>query len=182
MIRFLLLFAILIGASQSAQAQTAKSQTSTNQLLGLVFSKRPFDAATRTELTSLFAAYCRDVLTAVPSNTPAEEAWVEDESRTSDMAKLVRLGQTMEFARSMVRRTFSECVDTTARLATVQARFDRNREAALFVSLAVTFNESADTERFADRIGVNRNDFQFGILGSLRRILMIAALRTLDGT
>jgi hypothetical protein len=147
-----------------------------------VAGKKKLDSSARAELATLYLEHCRTVLNAIPTNTPAEQSWVTEESRTTDTDRMIRLVQTAEYARSQLKETFSECVERASSLLTVQSQANRNREAALFVSLAATFNESSDAQSYAARLGVNRDELKFPLLGTLRRILLIAALRTLDGT
>jgi hypothetical protein len=80
----------------------------------------------------------------------------------------------------MGAETFSECLQKVALLQQVQTQKARTAEAAQFVSLAYTFNRDADLGAFAKRIGLKSALSATGI-NLYRQVLMIAAIRTLDG-
>ncbi|MCK1511368.1 hypothetical protein IVB22_02025 [Bradyrhizobium sp. 190] len=169
------LLLLLVGPSY------AQSPTAYSQILKFGFSGKPFDASARAELTKLFTAFCRDLLTALPSNTPAEDAWVQQESNTTDVAKLSRLVNTPEYARHQLKDTLSTCAKRASDLAMVQQRGDLRAEAAGFISLAAIFNEDADLKALAKRLDIKSINDQFQLLYGIRRVLLISALRTLDG-
>lgn len=169
-----ILLALLVHPSR------AQSPTAYSRILKFGFSGKPYDAAARSELAKLFVTFCRDVLAAVPTNTPAEDAWVRQEGNTTDVAKISRLVGTVEYARHKLKDTFSACVARASDLTTVQQKPDWRAEAAGFISLAAVFNEDADLKALAERLHVHAIDDEFLVLYSVRRILLIAALRTLD--
>src|SRR5205809_266704 len=80
---------------------------------------------------------------------------------------------------SQLKKTFSSCVNQASDLEAAQAANDRNLEASGFINLADTLNQDAELENFAKRLGGSK---KLVLLDGLRRILLTAALRTLDGT
>ncbi|MGY4293085.1 hypothetical protein ACVWXN_001180 [Bradyrhizobium sp. i1.4.4] len=90
----LLTLALMIGpATTATYSQTAATARRTAQSDLLHFSfKQKFTPANRVELSRRIEAHCREVLDTVPTNTPAEDAWVVAESTTSDTNRLARAG------------------------------------------------------------------------------------------
>ena len=169
-----------IFAATASYSQPAKRLSSADQILTFALSKPDYSPKGRADLAALYSAYCREVLNSVPTNTPAEQAWVAEEGRTTDVKRIARLVQSKEYARHQLQETFSECLSKLSVLTQAQTRNDRGQEAAGFVSTAISFNESSDLANYATRVGLTSEEFQFPLLGSIRRVLMIAALRTLD--
>lgn len=165
---------VLVSPSQ------AQSLSAYSRILKFGLSGKPYDAAARAELTKLFVGFCRDVLAIVPTNTPAEDAWVRQEGNTTDVAKISRLVSSAEYARQQLKETFSTCVTRASDLASFQQRGDWRAEAAGFVSLAAVFNEDGDLKALAERLQIKTIEDQFLLLYTVRRTLLIAALRTLD--
>ncbi|MFK4647371.1 hypothetical protein ABIF96_005945 [Bradyrhizobium ottawaense] len=175
-----LLSALAISLVVMASPSYAQSPTAYSQILKFGFSRKLYDATARVELAKLFVMFCQDVLAAVPTNTPAEDAWVRQEGNTTDVAKISRLVGTIEYARHQLKDTFSTCVARASDLVVIQKKSDWRAEAAGFISLAAVFNEDADLKALAARLHIQTIDDQFVLLYSVRRILLIAALRTLD--
>ncbi|MBR0710147.1 hypothetical protein [Bradyrhizobium liaoningense] len=168
---------IIASATTVAYAQATATERRTAQSDLLPF-KRKFAPANRVELARKIEAHCREVLDTVPTNTPAEHAWVVAEATTSDTNRLNRLLSSKEFARSRLKDTFSECLEKVALLKQAQAQQMRSAEAAQFISLAYTFNQDADLAAFAKRVDLNSD---LSLTSIFRQTLMIAAMRTLDG-
>lgn len=180
-LRALLTLAVMTGAATRAaysQASTTAPHSAQSDLFRFSFNLR-FNPSNRVELSRRFAAYCRELLDAVPTNTPAENAWVIAESKTSDTDRITRLVSSKEWARHQLTETFSECLQKVAWLQQAQANNARSAEAAQFISLAYTFNQDSDLVVFAKRIGLKLELSPF--VNSFRQVLMIAAMRTLDG-
>ncbi|MET4297060.1 hypothetical protein ABIB06_007653 [Bradyrhizobium sp. LB8.2] len=175
----LMTFALLIGSATTAaysQATSTAPRPAQSDLFRFSFNPT-FTPANRIELSRRFEGYCHEVLDAVPTNTPAEDAWVIAESKTSDLNRVTRLVSTKEWARYRLKETFSECLQKIAVLQQAQANNARSAEAAQFISLAYTFNQDTDLAAFAKRV-----DLKSGLeLNLFRQVLMIAAMRTLDG-
>ncbi|MBI5260254.1 MAG: hypothetical protein HY852_00365 [Bradyrhizobium sp.] len=180
--KYLLAMAALLHLSTPGYGQPSAKPSSYDQILKFALSSKPYDAAARATLAHLFASYCRDVLAAVPTNTPAEDAWISQEGNTTDANKISRLLQTAEWSRHQLKDTFSTCVTRASELMVIQSKKELDSEAAAFVSLAANFNEDTDLRSYARRLGMKSIADQFGLLPTLRRVLMIAALRTLEGT
>jgi hypothetical protein len=94
----------------------------------------------RIELTRRIAAYCDDVLDKVPTNTPAEEAWVMSEYKSDggDTDRMNRLVSSKEWARYRLKDTFSECLQQVALLQQAQTQKARSAEAEYFKSVLRT--------------------------------------------
>ena len=54
-------------------------------------------------------------------------------------------------------------------------------EAASLISLAATFNDDRDIQIYATRAGLNAKALGLDFIDSIRRSLLVAALRTLEG-
>lgn len=178
----LLTFAMLTGAATTAaysQAAATAPRSAQGDLFRLSFNQT-FTPANRVELSRRFEDYCREVLDTVPTNTPAEDAWVNAESNTSDTNRITRLVASKEWARHQLRETFSECLHKVAFLQQAQANNARSAEAAQFISLAYTFNQDTDLAAFAKRIDL-KSDLVRSTVNLFRQRLMLAAMRTLDG-
>jgi hypothetical protein len=138
--RQLLLFVVaFLGGTVPTTLGFSQQQSSSDaggQIFKFAFSKMPYTASARSDLAKLYLAYCRDILVAIPTNTPAEEAWVAEEANTTQFDKINRLYHTKEFARSKLKETFSSCVSTASDLVLAQSTKDRDLEAAFFIKLA----------------------------------------------
>jgi len=147
------------------------------------FLRESFTPENRIELTRRMAAYCRDVLDNVPTNTPAEEAWVMSEMHSSggDTDRLNRLISSKEWARHQLKGTFSECLQNVALLQQAQTQKARPAEAEYFISLAYTFNQDHDLGAFAKLVSP-RAGVSAGALNTFRQLMMVAAMRALDGS
>jgi hypothetical protein len=143
---------------------------------------QPLTPQNRVELARLIGVHCREVLGSVPTNTPAEDAWVLAESKSvgDDTDRLSRLLSSTEWARHELKDTYSDCLKTVALLQQAQTIGARTAEAAQFISLAANFNHDSDLAAFAKRVGL-KSELSATSVNLFRRILMIAALRTLDG-
>ncbi len=179
-----LAFATLIGTATTAaysQATASAPRSAQSDLFRFGFNQ-PLTSPNRVELVRLTKVFCREVLDSVPTNTPAEEDWVMKEFRSmgTDSNRMVRLISSKEWARHQLVDVFSECLQKVAPLQQAQTQGSRTAEAAQFISLALTFNENSDSPEFAKRIGM-KFELSAITLNVFRQILMIAALRTLDG-
>jgi hypothetical protein len=139
----------------------------------------------RAKFASVLATYCTEVLKALPTNTPAEDAWVRAEMNTSDMAKTRRLASSPEFSRRELKSVFENCVEATANIMRFQKLTKRNDsaarlEAAELVRLALNFNYDNDIRAYASRAGLSSNAWKLDFLHSIRWALLVAALRTLE--
>jgi len=171
----LMFAALATAATTAAYSQETAPGSAQGNLFGFAF-KQPFSPVNRVELSRLVEAYCREILDVVPTNTPAEDAWVTAESKTSDINRITRLVSTKEWARYQLKETFSECLQKITLLQQAQANNARSAEAAVFISLAFTFNQDTDLAAFAKRVDL-KSELSANVL---RKFLMIAALRTLD--
>src|SRR4051812_47999331 len=88
----LLTVALVTGADTTAansQKAATTGRSAQDDLFRFSF-KLTFSPTNRVELSRRFGVYCREVLDSVPTNTPAEDAWVTTESTTSDTNRLTR--------------------------------------------------------------------------------------------
>ena len=120
--------------------------------------------------------YCHEILNRLPTNTPAEDAWVEAESRGTDTNKMNRLLASVEYSRQQLKITFSHCAEFTDQLKTADSEI---AEATGLIRLARNFN--ADIVPEATRGGLNPTALAIDFLGAVRLTLLNAALRTLEG-
>jgi hypothetical protein len=81
LLRTAALIAMLLLFGTTAAFPQADSTPAKDNLFRF-FVRESFTPENRIELTRRIDAYCRDVLDKVPTNTPAEEAWVMSESKT----------------------------------------------------------------------------------------------------
>ena len=141
---------------------------------------QPYTSQNRVELARLFDAYCREIFDSVPTNTPAEDAWVKTEvsGPVDDFRRMSRLIASTEWARHQLTKTFSDCLQKVALLRQVQSQKLLAAEAAQFASLALTFNADTDIDTFAKRANMK---LELSMSSLLRQFLLIAATRTLDG-
>ena len=174
----IVMLTLLTTTAAYSQATATAPRSAQGDLFRFSFNQT-FTPANRVELSRQFEAYCREVLDTVPTNTPAEDAWVMAESKTSDTNRITRLVSSKEWARHQLKETFSECLQKVALLQQAQANNARSAEAAQFISLAYTFNQDTDLAAFAKRVDLKLELSPF--VNSFRQVLMIAAMRTLDG-
>lgn len=181
----LLALAMMTGPATTAansQATATAPRSAQSDLFRFGFNQS-LTAPNRVELVRLITVFCREVLDNVPTNTPAEEDWVMKEFRSAlgnDINRTIRLTSSKEWARHQLGDVFSECLQKVAQLQQAQTQNARTAEAAQFIGLALTFNENSDTPEFAKRIGM-KLELSAISLNIFRQMLMIAALRTLDG-
>ena len=183
--KWLIFFYALASLSGEVGAQDAQ-RSAQEQLAGIVTNPRSdFTKTGRAKLVRLVAGYCRDVLNVLPTNTPQEDAWVEAEGNTTDLAKINRLVATPQYNRYMVRDIFSTCEERAKEAIRVQEVADRTemvirQEAGALVSLALSFHNSSDVQLYASRAGLNVNALGFNFIGAVERSLLVAALRSLE--
>jgi hypothetical protein len=130
----------------------------------------------RGRFVQTLSIYCHEILERLPTNTPAEDAWVEAESRGTDTNKMNRLLASVEYSRQQLRITFSHCAEFTDQLKTADSEI---AEATGLIRLARNFN--ADIVPEATRGGLNPTALAIDFLGAVRLTLLNAALRTLEG-
>lgn len=172
----LTLFTTTVAYSQATA--TAPRSSAESDLIRNSFNQT-YSPANRVKLSRRSEAYCREVLDTVPTNTPAEDAWVNEELKFSDIDRMTRLGSSKEWARRQLKETFSECLRIVALLRQAQANNARSAEAVQFISLAYTFNQVTDLAAFAKRVDL-KSELAIAV-NLFRQNLMIAAMRTLDG-
>jgi hypothetical protein len=140
----------------------AQNTPATHEVLS--FAERPvsdYTADFRPRFIRTLAKYCQDVLNALPTNTPAEDAWIASEEKTKDREELQRLFDSKEYSRSILKNTFSECEHTTKLLSEIkklvpEGGTERLRlETSLFIKLALNFNVSL--ESYSSKIELNEN-------------------------
>lgn len=93
---------------------------------------------------------CRGALDALPTNTPAEDAWVASEGKSKDAAKFVRLLKSKEYNRSVLKTTFSDCAEAATTLVEINRTLRGTEtfsrfEAGQFIKLAQLFDVSIES-------------------------------------
>lgn len=180
-------FAITILSSTAGVAQQNVESPATRELLSMTVNPNSdFSRSGRAKFVRILSNYCREFLSALPTNTPKEDTWIASEMKTSDMAKIRRLASSPEFSRQRLKDTFSTCEETTRKIIDAISISDRTEsvvryEAAYLTSLAITFNESSDIEVHASKAGINTQSLGIEFLGSVRRALLFSSIRTLEG-
>jgi hypothetical protein len=178
----------LIGfALVPASAQQEQRSPTVRELLSIsVNPNSDFTRPGRAKFVGALARYCHEVLAALPTNTPRDDAWVMAEMNTSDMAKINRLVSSPEYNRYILKDYFTSCEEGTQKIISIQDQASRTEnliryEASHLVSLAAIFNNSNDIEAHAQRAGLKPQAFALDFISSVRRALLFAALRTLEG-
>src|SRR5262245_50525761 len=91
----LLFVSVLVGLFASpvtATSQIDKFSPATRELIGMsVTPETDLSLPGRRKFVRVVATYCREVLAALPTNTPREDDWVAAEMKTTDVAKVGRL-------------------------------------------------------------------------------------------
>ncbi len=145
------------------------------------FASRPefdYTADFRAQFAQNIASYCQEILDALPTNTPAEDAWIISEEKTGNGAKIQRLINSKEYGRSALKNTFSECKDIATTLIEIHRlpeggteKFSR-LEAGEFIQLALNFNTFL--EPYSSKIELNK-DVKFA-MGDLQLHVVRAGL------
>jgi hypothetical protein len=119
----------------------------------------------RSNLANSLGAYCDSLFTQVPSNTPQEDRWVDDELKEIGfltgspgwIPRMNRLMNSKENARKSLRRVFSECSSLTKEILSVPK--SSAAEALLWLTLAGFFSSEDELWRLADIVGlVSKNE------------------------
>jgi hypothetical protein len=163
-----LVFSCEVGAQQSVVAR---------ELIGIGASFKPenYTQSGRAKIVRLVAAYCREVLNVLPTNTPEEDAWVEAEGNTTDLAKVQRLVATPQYNRREAKYVFSTCEEKAGKGLDGTG----SREAAAFISLALNFHDPRSVESYASRAGLNVKALGLDFIGTVQRSLLLAAMYSL---
>ena len=161
-----------------------KERPIARELIDSAFRSADFGSrADRIKFVNALSAYCKEFLTALPTNTPTEDAWVQSEMKTSDTEKINRLSRSAEYGRWQSKRTFQSCADTTANILRIQklALSDQNAhaEAGELLRLAFDLNEDGDIRIYASRAGMNLEPWKLDLFSLVRRTLIVAALRAI---
>jgi hypothetical protein len=132
----------------------------------------------RGKLIQKLSLYCHEIDLLLPTNTPSEDAWVEAENKpTANAEKLMRVISSVEYSRHELKAVFSHCGEITDELK--PARQEIAHETAALIRLARNFNN--DMGRDAVRVGLNPDMLGFDLFFVMRKALMNAALRALEG-
>lgn len=177
--RMALILMLSCQLTSAAHSQPAKTRPKSVEILTFGFQTKDYSPKGRAELAKLFRDYRSEILEVVPTNTPAEQAWVDEESRANDTRRLVRLAETKEHARSYLKGFFASCASNASQLLQYQSQNDQKNEVSHFVKLGLLFSPDAEILARAKRVDINREEFGFVMLGELRQILLIAALGAL---
>jgi hypothetical protein len=126
-------FAVLMSPpAQAAETRIPQAEA----VIPIVVVSDSFESAdSRSKLASAVLAWCRAVVSALPTNTPAEAAWVEREGNTTDLDRIRRLDASPEFGRYRLGEAFTDCVARAEKVKLAQDR--RNLRAEGHISLAL---------------------------------------------
>jgi hypothetical protein len=153
-------------------------------------SQSAYTADFREQFVQSLVNYCQAVLESLPTNTPAEEAWVISEEKTRDAAKIQRLWKSKEYSRSNLKAIFSQCKDTATVVIELIQQFPGKRgsseqfsrlEANQFIKLALNFD--AYLEAYSANVEMNkdvRSSFDDIHLHVIRLALLKAARGALE--
>jgi hypothetical protein len=162
-----------------AQAQERSRETA--EVLRIAVSPDyKFDAAGRATFGDAMSAYCTAAIADLPTNTPAEQKWVDDEASTSNLDKIARLTATPEWARSQLATIYRDCRDATVKIKFAQQNAQPTYEAASWISLGITFNNDRDILQYAQIAPIDAKLHGIYFLGPIRERIMIAAKRALE--
>ncbi|WP_159011361.1 hypothetical protein [Bradyrhizobium sp. S69] len=149
-----------------------------------------YTADLREKFIGSLVTYCQAVFESLPTNTPAEDAWVVSEENTRDAAKIQRLWKSKEYSRSYLKAIFSQCKDTTAMLIELIQYFSKKPnsseqlsrlEANGLIKLALNFDVFLDD--YSSNIEITkdvRSSFDEFRLHVIRICLLRAARSSLD--
>ena len=125
------------------------------------------DPNKRTKLVLSIARYCRTSLAYLPTNTPQETKWLNEESKTSDLTKLGQLFNSKEYARHKIGTTYTSCVATTTQILDAQKAKNTPLEAQLYLVLLEDFT-SGDTAFYAQKADIDLSKYGMGLFGLVR--------------
>jgi len=157
---------LLMGLATISASVAQNNKTSAmDEVLNL--SVRPqseFTADFREKFAQTLVNYCQGLLESLPTNTPAEDAWVDAEERTRDAAKIQRLWKSKEYSRSNLKAIFSKCKETTTILIEMIQHFSKKPESSessarleadQFIKLALNFD--AYLETYSSNVEVSKD-------------------------
>jgi hypothetical protein len=182
-------FLVLIATIAVVSGGTAQNNkpSAVDEVSRLAVTSSDFTAEIRAKFAKAFVDYCQEVLIALPTNTPTEDDWVASEQRTGNAEKILRLLSSKEYARSDLKKTFSDCKETALFLIQIQnikeKRTDAlaNLEAEQFIALALNFNGSLGP--YSSKLELNK-DVKFALgdlfLEVLRGGLLKSATKALQ--
>jgi hypothetical protein len=87
---------------------------------------------------------------------------------------------TPEWGRYQLGIIYRDCVDTVSKIKSAQESNHKIAEAAFWTSLSITFNDSHDMQIYAKNAPVDLKRHGIYFISSIRRGMMIAALRTIE--
>ena len=175
MTRIAILMMLILGTT-AAHSQSPAQHSAGNDIFRFFFSGK-YDPKSRAHLADLFGAYCREILNTIPTNTPAETAWVAEEYGATDGKRLNRLVETKEWARHRLKEVFSGCVNEASILQQAQSQNEPTAEATRFILLAFTF-EGTPLRPLANRLGLQSHIFDEP--STFRQVLLTAAVKILN--
>ena len=182
---WLLFTVVAIGLQDTIRAQDSVRPIARELVSIAVNPGSDYTKTGRTRFVTVLATYCAEVLKALPTNTPGEDAWVRTEGNTTDLDKSRRLVSSPEFSRRELKTIFDNCAESTATILRVQKLVDRNdsasrSEAEELLRIAFDFNNDNDIRAYASRAGLSPDAWRLDSLATVRKSLLVAALRTLE--
>jgi len=139
----------------------------------------------RAKFVAVLSSYCTEILNALPTNTPNEDDWLAAEANTTDTQKIRRLVLSPEWSRHELKTVFEGCRESTANILRAQKSSGKDDtvaryEAAELLRVVINFNDSNNIVTYASQAGLNSTAWKLDFLGSIKRAILVAALRTLE--
>lgn len=177
---------LVVGCSLAfAPVAAGQERHPTNDaLMRLSFDGSFGERSGRKEFAEAVLSWCHAVRRAMPTNSPAEDAWVAQEGQTNDVEKVRRLGRSPEFSRRRLRDAFETCVSVSTTLVQVQGQEVSGpsavAEAKAFLILTQAFNNDSDLAIYATQASFDSSPFVFDLIGYHKSSMTYAALEALE--
>ena len=125
-----------------------------------LFSKDIETAKGRGSLATALRTYCESVLVQVPSNTPEEDRWVDNEYKELQLSvgasgweqRMERVNSSPENARKSLRHIFYECSSLANKIDGSETK--PATDALIWAQLSRLFSAEEEVWRFADIVGL----------------------------
>jgi hypothetical protein len=121
----------------------------------------------RSDFANSLSVYCKTTQLALPSNTPQEDKWLNNELRTTDATKIGRVLVSKEYSRFKIQATYGACLNISEQILQAQKDFDIRLEAILYLNLLEEFS-GEDIEFYAQKADVDSNKYGMGLFRLVR--------------
>lgn len=107
-------FALFITAIFLADPLSAQQRLrSVDELNTQIFATNRNEPQNRRQFYQSLERFCLEFASIIPTNTPAEQRWIENELRTTDGIRISRALSTIEWQRSSIHNDFNKCLNGT---------------------------------------------------------------------